>query len=220
MGNNRRMLAQLFDFILHIDVHLGTIISTYGIVTYAILFGIIFVETGLVFVPFLPGDSLLFAAGAFAALGSLNLWVVLGLMIIAAILGDTVNYWIGHFFGDKLVANPRVPINKEHIEETQKFFDKHGGKTIILARFVPIVRTFAPFVAGIGRMKYSQFVSFNIIGGISWVLIATLAGFFFGNIPFVKENFSLVVLGIVLLSVAPMVSPVVKKIISKFVRKI
>lgn len=214
------MLAQLFDFILHIDVHLGTIISTYGIVTYAILFGIIFVETGLVFVPFLPGDSLLFAAGAFAALGSLNLWVVLGLMIIAAILGDTVNYWIGHFFGDKLVANPRVPINKEHIEETQKFFDKHGGKTIILARFVPIVRTFAPFVAGIGRMKYSHFVAFNIIGGISWVLIATLAGFFFGNIPFVKENFSLVVLGIVLLSVAPMVSPVVKKIISKFVRKI
>ena len=214
------MLSQLFDFILHIDVHLGQIISTYGVMTYAILFGIIFVETGLVFVPFLPGDSLLFAAGAFAALGNLNLLLVLGLMMVAAILGDTVNYWIGHFFGDRLVANPRVPINKEHIEETQKFFDKHGGKTIILARFVPIVRTFAPFVAGIGRMKYSQFISYNVIGGVLWVLVATLAGFFFGNIPFVKENFSLVVLGIVVVSVVPMISPLVKKIIEKTVRKI
>jgi len=220
LGNNRRMLSQLFDFILHIDVHLGQIISTYGVMTYAILFGIIFVETGLVFVPFLPGDSLLFAAGAFAALGNLNLLLVLGLMMVAAILGDTVNYWIGHFFGDRLVANPRVPINKEHIEETQKFFDKHGGKTIILARFVPIVRTFAPFVAGIGRMKYSQFISYNVIGGVLWVLVATLAGFFFGNIPFVKENFSLVVLGIVVVSVVPMISPLVKKIIEKTVRKI
>lgn len=220
LGNNRRMLRQLFDFILHIDVHLGQIISTYGVMTYAILFGIIFVETGLVFVPFLPGDSLLFAAGAFAALGNLNLLLVLGLMMLAAVLGDTANYWIGHFFGDRLVANPKVPINKEHIEETQKFFDKHGGKTIILARFVPIVRTFAPFVAGIGRMKYSQFISYNVVGGILWVLVATLAGFFFGNIPFVKENFSLVVLGIVLISVVPMISPLVKKIISKIVWKI
>lgn len=214
------MIAQIFDFILHIDVHLGQIILDYGTLTYAILFGIIFVETGLVFVPFLPGDSLLFAAGAFAALGTLNLWVVLGLMMIAAILGDTLNYWIGHFFGQKLVDNPRVPINKEHIEETQKFFDKHGGKTIILARFVPIVRTFAPFVAGIGRMKYSEFISYNFIGGITWVLVATLAGFFFGNIPFVKENFSLVVLGIVGVSVVPMISPIVKGIIAKVVRKI
>jgi membrane-associated protein len=209
------MLAQIFDFILHIDVHLGQIILDYGTLTYAILFGIIFVETGLVFVPFLPGDSLLFAAGAFAALGTLNLWVVLGLMMVAAIAGDTMNYWIGHFFGQKLVDNPRVPINKEHIEETQKFFDKHGGKTIILARFVPIVRTFAPFVAGIGRMKYSQFISYNIIGGISWVLVATVAGYFFGNIPFVKENFSLVVLGIVFVSVVPMMMPLVKGIIEK-----
>lgn len=220
MGNNIAMLAQLFDFILHIDVHLGEIISNYGTLTYAILFGIIFVETGLVFMPFLPGDSLLFAAGAFAALGNFNIVLLLALMIVAAILGDTVNYWIGHFFGDRLVANPRVPINKEHIEETQKFFDKHGGKTIILARFVPIVRTFAPFVAGIGRMKYSQFVSYNIIGGFTWVLVATLAGYFFGNIPFVKENFSLVVIGIVLVSVIPMISPLVKKVIEKTVRKI
>lgn len=205
------IITSLFDFILHIDVHLGEIILTYGMATYAILFGIIFVETGLVLMPFLPGDSLLFAAGAFAALGSLHLGIVVGLMMVAAVLGDTVNYWIGHFFGERLIANPRIPINKEHIEETQKFFDKHGGKTIILARFVPIVRTFAPFVAGIGRMHYGQFFSFNVIGGVSWVLIATFAGYFFGNIPFVKENFSLVVLGIVLVSVVPMLIPLMKK---------
>jgi len=207
------LLSTIFDFILHIDVHLGAIIASYGVLTYGILFVIIFVETGLVFVPFLPGDSLLFAAGAFAALGSLNLWVVIPLMMLAAVLGDTVNYWIGHFFGHKLVQNPHVPINKEHIEETQRFFDKHGGKTIILARFVPIVRTFAPFVAGIGRMHYRQFISYNMIGGILWVLLATLAGFFFGNIPFVKENFSLVVLGIVLVSVVPMLLQVIKKVL-------
>ena len=199
------------DFVLNIDVHLGAIIASYGIITYAILFGIIFVETGLVFVPFLPGDSLLFAAGAFAALGSLNLWLVLGLMMVAAVLGDTVNYWIGHFFGEQLVANPKVPIKREHVEETQRFFAKHGGKTIVLARFVPIVRTFAPFVAGIGKMKYTQFFSYNVIGGISWVFVATLAGYFFGNISFVKENFSLVVLGIVGVSVIPMLIPVAKK---------
>lgn len=214
------IIKVVFDFILHIDVHLGAIILQYGLLTYAILFVIIFVETGLVFVPFLPGDSLLFAAGAFAALGTLNLPLLLGLMMIAAIAGDTLNYWIGHFFGQKLVDNPRVPINKEHIDQTQKFFDKHGGKTITLARFVPIVRTFAPFVAGIGRMKYSQFISYNFVGGIIWVLVATLAGYFFGNIPFVKENFSLVVLGIVFVSVVPMIFPIVKKIISKTVGKI
>ena len=204
-------ISAVVDFFLHIDVHLGEIIANYGLATYAILSGSIFVETGLVLMPFLPGDSLLFAAGAFAALGSLELWLVIGLMMIAAVVGDTVNYWIGHFFGERLIANPRIPINKEHIEETQKFFDKHGGKTIVLARFVPIVRTFAPFVAGIGKMHYGQFFSFNVIGGVSWVLIATLAGYFFGNIPFVKENFSLVVLGIVGVSVVPMLIPIVKK---------
>jgi len=151
----------LIDFVLHLDVHLSQIISAYGILTYVLLFLIIFVETGLVVTPFLPGDSILFAVGAFAALGSLNLFVLLILLMLAAILGDTVNYWIGHFFGEKLVANPKVPIRKEHIEQTQKFFDRHGGKTIILARFVPIVRTFAPFVAGIGKMHYGRFISFN-----------------------------------------------------------
>ncbi len=203
----------LIDFLLHIDVHLGQIIDTYGLATYVILFAIIFVETGLVFVPFLPGDSLLFAAGAFAALSSLTLWVLIPLLMTAAILGDTVNYWIGYFFGKKLVAHPRVPLNDEHIEETQKFFAKHGGKTIILARFVPIVRTFAPFVAGIGRMSYGQFVSYNVIGGVAWVLVATLAGYIFGNIPYVKENFSLIVLGIVLISVLPVVVPLVQKMV-------
>ena len=210
----------LIDFVLHIDVHLGQIIASYGLITYIILFIIIFIETGLVFTPFLPGDSLLFAAGAFAALGSLNIVSILILLILAAILGDTCNYWIGHFFGEKLVANPKVPINKEHIEETQKFFDKHGGKTIILARFVPIVRTFAPFVAGIGRMSYKHFISYNVIGGIAWVSIASLAGYFFGNIPFVKENFSLIIIVVVLISVLPMAIPVGIKLAKKLLKKI
>lgn len=197
-------MAFLIDFILHIDVHLGQLIAAYGPLTYAILFLIIFVETGLVITPFLPGDSLLFAAGAFAAIGSLNVWGLLVLLIGAAILGDTVNYWIGHFFGERLIANPRIPIKKEHVAKTQAFFKKHGGKTIILARFVPIVRTFAPFVAGIGKMSYGRFISFNIIGGVAWVALFVLAGFFFGNIPSVKHNFTLVIMAIILLSVLPM----------------
>ena len=200
----------LIDFILHLDVHLGQIIKNYGALTYLILFTIIFLETGLVFIPFLPGDSLLFAAGAFAALKSLNLFILIGLLIIAAILGDTVNYWIGRFFGEQLVANPKVPINQEHIDQTEKFFKKHGGKTIILARFVPIVRSFAPFVAGAGQMEYGKFISYNIVGGILWVLIATLAGYFFGNIPFVKENFSLVIFGVVIISILPILFEVIK----------
>lgn len=198
-------LLFLADFIIHIDVHLGQLISAYGVFTYIILFVIIFIETGLVFTPFLPGDSLLFAAGAFAALGSLNLYLLILLMITAAILGDTANYWIGHFFGRKLISSPKVPINNEHIEETERFFEKHGGKTIILARFVPIVRTFAPFVAGIGKMHYGQFLSFNVIGGILWVVIASVAGYFFGNIPLVRDNFSLIILMIVVISILPII---------------
>jgi len=166
---------------------------------------VIFIETGLVFTPFLPGDSLLFAAGAFAALGFLNIFFLLILLIIAAILGDTANYWIGHFFGEKLVAHPKIPINQKHIEQTEDFFKKHGGKTIILARFVPIVRTFAPFVAGAGQMNYQKFILFNVVGGILWVLIATLSGYFFGNIPFVRENFSLVIIGVILISILPII---------------
>jgi membrane-associated protein len=205
-----QVIKFLIDFILHLDVHLGQIIASYGVLTYAILFAIIFIETGLVVMPFLPGDSLLFAAGAFAALGSFNIFYLLILLGLAATLGDTANYWIGHFFGEAMIANPRIPIKKEHIEKTKKFFDKHGGKTIILARFVPIVRTFAPFVAGVGKMHYSTFISFNIIGGIAWVMLFTLAGYFFGNIPTVKHNFTLVIFVIIGLSVVPMVYEALK----------
>ncbi len=205
----------LIDFIIHIDVHLGQIISHYGVTTYAILFLIIFMETGLVFTPFLPGDSLLFAAGAFAALNSLNIWLLFLLMSAAAILGDTANYWIGYFFGKKIVAHPKIPIDEGHIIETQKFFHKHGGKTIILARFMPFIRTFAPFVAGVGRMKYQRFFSYNIIGGIIWVSIATFSGYFFGNMEFVKNNFSLVILGVVLISLVPIFIEIFRKKILK-----
>lgn len=201
----------MFNFILHIDTNLGLIIENYGTLSYLILFGIIFAETGLVFVPFLPGDSLLFAAGAFAAIGSFNLYLVLGLLFLAAFLGDTANYWIGHFFGQKIIDNPKISfINQKHIDETQVFYKKYGGKTIFLARFVPIVRTFAPFVAGIGKMHYGDFIKYNLTGGFVWVFGFTLLGFFFGNIPVVKENFSIVVLAIIALSVAPMVYEVVK----------
>lgn len=212
------LIKNLIEFILHIDVHLGQIILTYGTLTYFIAFMIVFVETGLVITPFLPGDSLLFALGAFSALGSLNILVCFILLLIAAILGDTVNYWIGHFFGEKLIANPKVPIKKEHIEKTKAFFDKHGGKTIILARFVPIVRTFAPFVAGVGKMNYRHFISYNIVGGFAWVAIFTLGGFFFGNIPAVKHNFSVVIVGIIVISLVPMLIEIVRSKIHKSTR--
>lgn len=196
----------LIDFIIHLDVHLGEIISTYGVLTYGILFLIVFAETGLVVTPFLPGDSLLFAAGAFAAIGSLNIWLMVSLLIAAAILGDTVNYWIGHFFGQKIVDNPKIKfINQDHIDKTEKFYKKHGGKTIILARFVPIIRTFAPFVAGVGKMNYSQFILYNVVGGVVWVMLFGWAGFFFGNMPAVKHNFTLVIFAIIGVSVLPMV---------------
>jgi len=209
------IIRTVVDFILHIDIHLSQIIRSYGLAAYIILFIIIFVETGLVFTPFLPGDSLLFAAGALAALGSLNIFILLILLALAAILGDTVNYWIGHFFGEKLVANPKVPINQNHIDETSKFFAKHGGKTIVLARFVPIVRTFAPFVAGLGQMSYAKFISYNFIGGIIWAAGVTLCGYFFGNVPFIKENFSVAVIVIVLISVIPMMIPLLRKTLVK-----
>jgi membrane-associated protein len=193
------------DFVLHLDVHVGEIIATYGIVTYAILFVIIFVETGLVFVPFLPGDSLLFVAGAFAAVGSLNVFALLGLLMLAAVLGDTANYWIGHYFGEKIVANRRLPINERHLERTRQFFKKHGGKTIVLARFVPIIRTFAPFVAGAGSMRYPAFLFYNVTGGVAWVVVGVVAGYFFGSVPVVKDNFTLFILVIVVISLVPVV---------------
>lgn len=209
------LIKYMFDFILHIDTHLGQIIATYGVMTYAILFAIIFMETGLVFTPFLPGDSLLFAAGAFAALGSLNIAALLVLLFVAAVLGDTANYWIGHFFGKQIIAHPRIPIDEEHIKETQKFYKKHGGKTIIIARFMPIIRTFAPFVAGIGTMDYVQFLLYNVVGAAIWVLLATLAGFFFGNIPFVRDNFSLVIIGVVLISILPIFFEIIARKMKK-----
>lgn len=205
------IIRALIDFIIHIDVHLGELISTYGTLSYAILFLIIFVETGVVFMPFLPGDSLIFAAGAFSALGSLNPWFIFIILTVAAVLGDTCNYWIGHVFGEKILSHPKIPLNKEHIEKTNEFFNKHGGKTIFLARFVPIVRTFAPFVAGIGKMQYSKFISYNLFGGVVWVGLFTFAGYFFGNISFVKHNFSLVIIAIIVLSLLPMLTHFLKK---------
>jgi membrane-associated protein len=191
----------LIDLFLHVDEHLASIISQYGIWTYALLFMVIFMETGFVVTPFLPGDSLLFAAGTFASLGSLNLPLLLGLLMFAAVLGDTVNYWIGHALGDR--AYQIKWVRKDYLDRTHEFFEKHGGKTIFLARFVPIVRTFAPFVAGIGRMSYGYFISYNIFGGIFWVAVFTLAGYFFGNIPFIRRNFEFVIIAIILISVMP-----------------
>lgn len=192
----------MLDLFLHLDEYLATIITTYGAWTYGILFVVIFIETGLVVTPFLPGDSLLFAAGTFAALGALNIWGLVGLLFVAAVLGDAVNYSIGHYLGER--AYNIKWIKKEYLEKTHAFFEKHGGKAIFLARFVPIVRTFAPFVAGIGKMSYSYFATYNIVGGLTWVTLFTLMGFFFGNIPFVKANFEFVIVAIILISVVPM----------------
>lgn len=199
------LLQQALEFFLHLDAYLEAIIQQYGVWTYLILFVIIFCETGLVFTPFLPGDSLLFAAGTFAAFGWLNIWVLLILLSVAAILGDTVNYWIGHWFGEKLFDGRFRMLKPQHLEKTHHFYEKYGGKTIILARFVPIVRTFAPFVAGVGAMTYGKFISYNVAGGILWVSIFTLAGYFFGGVRFVQENFEFVVVAIILISVMPAV---------------
>lgn len=197
------LLSFIFDFILNIDAHLSVLITRYGVLSYAILFAIVFAETGFVFTPFLPGDSLLFAAGAFAAGGSFNIAVLLLLLLVAAFLGDTANYWMGRYFGKKLVDNPRIPINQEHLEKTNKFYEKHGRKAIILARFMPIVRTFAPFVAGMGEMNYKKFMYYNAVGGFLWVFGFTLLGYLFGNIQSVKDNFSAVIIVIIALSVVP-----------------
>lgn len=209
----------IIDFILHIDKHLKEFIDMYPVLVYAILFAIIFVETGVVIMPLLPGDSLLFAVGMFAAQGSLNLWLVIILLIIAAFLGDTLNYYIGKFFGSR-VLNLRlfgkILVKPEHLEKTHAFYEKHGPKTIIIARFVPIVRTFAPFVAGVGSMKYNTFSTYNIVGGVIWVAGLTLAGYFLGEIPWIKENFEKVIFLIIGLSILPILISMVKsKMVSK-----
>ena len=194
------------DFFLHLDKHLAEAIASYGGYTYVLLFVIVFLETGLVVTPILPGDSLLFAAGTFAALGSLNVWVVVGLLCVAAVLGDTVNYGIGKYLGPKVFHFPKSHFFKpDHFRKTHAFYEKYGGKTIIIARFVPIVRTFAPFVAGIGAMTYPTFLAYNVVGGVAWVFICVFAGYFFGNLPIVKNNFSLAILAIVLISIMPAV---------------
>jgi membrane-associated protein len=206
-GRLMELIKQLIDFILHIDSHMAEIIRSYGVWTYAILFLIIFCETGFVVTPFLPGDSLLFACGALAAsTGALDPTVLIVLLSIAAIAGDTVNYWIGAYIGPKAFTKEDSRFfKKKYLIQTHEFYEKYGGKTIIIARFMPIVRTFAPFVAGIGKMTYPKFLAYNVIGGIVWIASFTLLGYFFGNIPIVKRNFTLVIIAIIILSILPSV---------------
>lgn len=210
------VVKSLIDFILHIDDHLFIMIQSYGIWVYVILFLIIFVETGLVVMPFLPGDSLLFAAGAFCAgvvndageIAQLNVWIIIVSLIVAAIIGDSLNYWFGNNVGLKILNwefRGYKLVKEKYLEQTKTFYAKHGSKTIIIARFVPIVRTFAPFVAGIGHMDYRQFIRYNVIGAIVWVIGLTLLGYFFGNIPFVKKHFETVIFGIIGVSLLPIV---------------
>jgi len=199
-------ISYLIDFILHLDKHLVELVGQFGLWTYAILFAIIFCETGLVVTPILPGDSLLFAVGALSATGALGAFPSFLLLSIAAILGDTLNYWVGYIIGPKVFASAGSRwLNRKHLERTHEFYEKYGGKTIIIARFIPIVRTFAPFVAGIGRMTYWRFLLYNVVGGVAWIGIFIYLGYFFGNIPVVKSNFGLVVIAIILISVMPAV---------------
>jgi membrane-associated protein len=198
------VISYFFDFVLHMNNHLPELIGQYHNFVYVILFVIIFCETGLVITPFLPGDSLIFVTATLAATGTINFWVAFLLFIFAAVLGDSANYQIGHFLRFKVQSKQKIMfIKTEYLDKTHVFFEKHGGKTIIIARFMPIIRTFAPFVAGVGTMSYRRFLSFNIIGGISWVVLFYLGGFFFGKLPFVEKNFSLVVLAIIVISAIP-----------------
>lgn len=198
----------IIDFILHIDVHLAELVAQYGVWVYAILFLILFCETGLVVTPFLPGDSLLFVAGALAALPSndINVHIMVALMVTAAILGDAINYTIGRVFGEKLFSNPDSKIfRRSYLDKTHQFYEKHGGKAIVLARFVPIIRTFAPFVAGMGKMSYRHFAAYNVIGALVWVLLFTYAGYLFGNVPIVQNNLKLLIVAIIVVSILPYV---------------
>jgi membrane-associated protein len=197
-------LKLVSDLFLHLDRHLAEVVGQYGVWAYLILFVIVFCETGLVVTPFLPGDSLLFAAGALSAGGSLDVRVLFVLLTVAAIIGDTVNYWIGAWVGPRAFSGETRFLKKEHLDRTHRFYERHGGKTIILARFIPIIRTFAPFVAGIGAMNYARFIVYNVVGGIAWVALFVYGGYFFGTQPFVQRHFSLVIVAIVLLSVMPM----------------
>lgn len=208
-------IQYLIDLFLHLDKHLNEIILQYGTVTYVILFAVIFAETGLVFTPFLPGDSLLFAAGTFAAIGSFNVHLLFIMLTIAAILGDTLNYWVGKYLGPKVFEKNIKFLKREHLERTHQFYEKHGGKTIIIARFIPIIRTFAPFVAGIGAMTYSKFIIYNIAGAVLWCALFIYGGYFFGNIPIVKNNFSVVIVVIIFISILPGIIEFVRHKLSK-----
>jgi membrane-associated protein len=206
------MLKYAIDVFIHLDTYLNIIITDYGMWTHALLFIVIFCETGLVVTPFLPGDSLLFAAGTFAALGALDLTGLAVSLSIAAVAGDTVNYWVGCILGPKVFASQGSRwLNRKHLDETHRFYEKYGGKTIIIARFVPIIRTFAPFVAGIGSMTYARFITYNVVGGVAWILVFTLGGYFFGNIPIVRRNFTIVVMAIIVISVLPAVIEFVRQ---------
>lgn len=198
------MVTTFIDIFMHLDKHIDLIIRDYGVWTHAILFLIIFCETGLVITPFLPGDSLLFAVGTFAALGSLDMKLLAVSLSVAAIAGDTVNYWIGYFVGPKVFSKEKSRFfNRDYLDRTHKFYERYGGKTIIIARFIPIIRTFAPFVAGIGRMTYLRFILYNVVGGIAWIGTFLCGGYFFGALPFIKQNFSLVILAIIIISMLP-----------------
>ena len=203
-------IRSAIDFILHIDVHLATIVSQYGGWTYAILFLIIFCETGLVVTPFLPGDSLLFATGALAAATDLNVFLLFILLTIAAVIGDAVNYWVGKTVGEKLFDGRIRYLRREHLDRTHAFYEKYGGKTIVIARFVPIVRTFAPFVAGMGSMSYPKFAMYNVTGGVLWIGSLLFAGFLFGNLPIVRDNFGIVIIAIIIMSILPAVVEVLR----------
>lgn len=209
------IIQTVIDIFLHLDRNLANIVSLYGSFVYGLLFLIIFMETGFVVTPFLPGDSLLFAAGALSSAGTMHIGLVYPLFLAAAILGDTVNYWIGHFVGPVVFEKDSRFIKKAYLHKAQKFYDKYGNIAIVFARFVPIVRTFAPFVAGIAKMDYKNFIIYNVIGGTLWVTLFTFAGYLFGNLPFVKENFHYVVVAIIVLSLAPIVYEVIKEKTSK-----
>lgn len=204
------LLIQFVNIVLHLDKYLGIVIQNFGLLTYVFLFLVIFAETGFVITPFLPGDSLLFAVGALSALGSLNINFAWLILVVAAILGDTVNYWIGRFIGPKVFELNTRLLNKKHLERTHNFYEKHGGKVVILARFIPIIRTFAPFVAGVGKMRYAKFLTYNIVGGLAWISLFTFSGYFFGNIPIVKRNFSYVILVIIFISIVPLLVDILR----------
>ena len=210
MGFIVSLVKWFIDFVLHMDTHLDLIVRSMGLLSYGILFVVIFIETGLVIMPFLPGDSLLFAAGSIAAIGSLNLLGLYLVVAAGAILGDTVNYWIGHYIGPRVFTEKVRWLKKDYLDRTRAFFEKYGGKTIFLARFIPIIRTFAPFVAGVGEMSYGHFLSYNVAGGLAWTALFTFGGYFFGNLPFVRNNFSLIIVAIVVISVLPAVYEVIR----------